>query len=624
MTHVLRALLVTFLVSVTQAAAAPVPVPPPGPSVEVLRQIEARRNVLRQFELFDIDRLPEADRIETLRKMEPALKDLEAALTSKDRLVFTEVVRDLMNGNYRAFPKDRMLPLLLPRLKTPETDVDRMVSQSFLMEHLARWYGPKARAALPDLLAMVADDNVKTYTRGQAIDTVVRIAPGDEAVIKVFITALNNPNPQSESGVHDRIANHLGDMGKAAAAAKPALVKQLSRREWYQDPAFIALGKIGREDPARPLAEYLAQLKKLDALSAEQIAVAFLHVTASVKTGAKHWVGKPPREEEILNLDAAKLVRPALLTIVEEQKDGIYSRAALRALAELGPGSSPRAAKTLANLVVRTGSSLAVEALKRLEPTDTEAVTPLVAAFTKVEPGDSWHIPKAIAESLAQYGKAARPAAPAIMKALRGFRASPNPGDAYLEQFATYLSVLMTIGGDEPGVRRLVIDLLDPASDVLKRSGALAGPDYHRHLLVALANLGLPADGEERKLALSRVRDGLASESSTVFSAAAQVVIAAKPLTPEEARPMVPLLTRVLAPAFKFKNAQPHAYEQPFSGVKMALRALGSLGSQARNAMAPVKALAERPFEERKSDYLPEPAINTVIREARKTAAAIQ
>jgi HEAT repeat protein len=185
-------LLPLFAVLLGAFHAGAAPAPPPGPSPEAVRLVEARRKALSTLEYVDLQRVPPEQQAETLRKMEAALKDLEAALTSKDTHVFTEAVRDLMNSEYRAFPKDRILPLLLPRVKRPETRLDRMTSQGFIMELLARWYGSKARTALPDLLAMLTDDTVNTYLRGKAIDAAAQIAPGDEVVLKAFITALNN------------------------------------------------------------------------------------------------------------------------------------------------------------------------------------------------------------------------------------------------------------------------------------------------------------------------------------------------------------------------------------------------------------------------------------------------
>jgi hypothetical protein len=613
-------LMLSIFLTANRAKAAPAPPTPTGPSPEATRQIEARRKALSAFELVDLERLSDTQRAETLRAMEPALKDLETALASRDQYIFSETVRDLVNGNYRGFPKERLLELLLPRLKTPETNLERMTSQGFIMEHLARRYGAQARAALPNLLAMITNDKVHTYLRGQAIEAAARIAPGDEAVIKALIEAVNNPNPRSESGVHDRAAAWLGEMGPAAAAAKPALRKLLERNPWYEDAAFVALGKIGRDETPRPLADYLALLGKLDAIPVEQAAAAFHDVVALGKGGT-------------MDPKVSKVARPVLLKIVEDRPNDVNSRAALRALRDLGPGSGPRAAKAITLVLVRDHSSLAVEVLQRMEPTDKEAVAPLTEAFARASVGDDWYTPMMIAEALARYGKAARPAAPAIIKALRKFRTSADPGVVYGEQFAAYLAVLAGIGGDEPGVRRVVIDLLDPAGDVLKKTGPNA-PEYQLHLLMTLARLGLPSEGEDRSAALARVREGLASEVAPVCCAAAKVVIAAKPLRPKEAEPLVPPLVRVLAPDHKFREAHVRivgrlhapfsAEESALSGVGLSARALGSLGPAARDALPALKTIAERELEKRKSDFLPDPPMNAVIREARKAVEAIR
>jgi hypothetical protein len=162
-------------------------------------------------------------------------------------------------------------------------------------------------------------------------------------------------------------------------------------------------------------------------------------------TGKKHIVGNPPREEEVIDDEVAKIARPVLLAIVERGTDDAYLRAALRALTTIGPGSSPRAAKSLADVLTRTGSGEAVQALERMETTDAEAVAPLTEAFAKAATDQpSWHISYYLAKTLVRYGKRARPAVPAVIEALRAFRASPNVGDAYAEQFAVFLNVLAT------------------------------------------------------------------------------------------------------------------------------------------------------------------------------------
>jgi hypothetical protein len=609
-----------------------------GPSPAAVRTVETRRKALAQFEGVDLDRMRPDERAAVLGNMGPALTDLAAALASDDVHIYTSAVSDLTNSHYRAFPKDPLRDVLLPVLKTPETaSRERMVSQSFVMEYLASRYGPKAKAALPDLLKMVVDDKLPSYLRGQAIDAVAKIGPGDEAVIKAFIAAIENPIPKSESGVQDRAARHLGEMGKAAVAGKDVLRKLFERGSWNEDPALEALGKIGKDEPAKPLREYLEVLSTLRTASAkttlDQAAVAFHHVVAAAKTGKKHVVGRPPREEEIIDADVAKAARPVLLAIVEQGRSDAYFRAASRALTAMGPGASPRAAKAFADVLVRTGASEAVDALERLETMDAEAVIPLMEAFAKSAAEQrSWHISYHLARTLARYGKAAKPAVPEVVRALRGFRASPTVADAYAEQFAAFLSVLAVAGGDSADARKVIVELLDPASDVMKRSAPHATAEYHMHLLLTLGKLGLPKEGELRGAMFARLQEGLTSDVLPVFSAAASVIAMVQPLDAKEAERVVPLLARTLAPKFTFKNAHEglrHRFPVPMPadgrfGQLPALRALASLGSAAREALPAVKAIANETLAAHPSSFLPEPPRNLVIREARKTLAAIE
>src|SRR4029077_7837534 len=108
-------------------------------------------------------------------------------------------------------------------------------------------------------------------------------------------------------------------------------------------------------------------------------------------------------------------------------------------------------------------------------------------------------------------------------------------------------------GSGDAGAQRVVIELLEPASDVMKRSAPNATSEYHVHLLRSLGKLGLPKESGLRSIALMRVREGLASDVLPVFVAAANVVVARRPLTDEEATPLVPVLVRTLSPKFIFK-----------------------------------------------------------------------
>jgi hypothetical protein len=639
--------------------AVPVPPEPTGPSAEALKLIEARRAALvplqgTQRESLSPERLAELD-----RKLQPLLDQLAAALATRDPFIYDEAVRDLVNGNYRAFPPDRIRALLLPRVKEAETNPMRMVAQGWIIEYLAKdSTRARSRDELPDLLRLLGNDKVETYLRGAAATAAAKIAPGDPAVIEAFIAALNNPNPTNTSGVHDRIAALLGNMGKAAAPAKKALVKLFERGDFYQDPVYIALGQIARDETPLKLDESLARLRKLDTLPVDQGAAAFLHIVELGRTGTPdRWVIVP----EVVNA-----ARPALLAVIDERPNDVHSRAALRALGDLGPGNSPATAKFLVGSLLKYHAALEaarkeiaaaqpgpeqeakskafvriysynrdellLAALERIEPVDPASAVPIAEAFGKFAPRrDDWVIAQRLARNLERFGTGARPAVPVVLQVLGAVPLSTTQ-DVFPELFVDYLKILAAAGGDAPGARRAVLDHLAPTSPTLAKTGPNA-VGLRMNLLLTLAKLGLPREGDERTVALRRLRDGLDSDRVEIFSAAAKGV-ATPTLTPEEAGPVVKALARVLAKDFQFQAVPEEAgrnlrwvfpyEEQGLLGQGLAIRALGAIGPLAREALPEVRALAKQELQTEKLDYRPEPARNFLIREARKAEKQIE
>jgi hypothetical protein len=642
------------------SVAAPVPPEPTGPSPEAKKQIDARRAHFEHFNemprrAFTPEQLAEHDRL-----MQPRLEELAAALASRDPFVYDEAVRDLVNGHYRNFPPEKLRSLLLPLLKTPEKTPIRIDAQAWVMNYLShRDMQASSKAAVPDLLRILADDKVSPYLRGSAVDAAARIAPGDRDVLEAFISALGNPNPTNRSGVHDRIAERLGEMGRAAAPAKKALIKLFDRGEWYQDPAYIALGKIERDETPKVLADYLDRLGKLDKLPVEQGAAAFMHIVEQGRTGEPgNWRVVP---------EVARAALPVLLAVVESRPNDVHSRAALRALADLGPWSEAGTAKVLvkalmkyhdaldaarkAILAVDPGAAreaksqelfwpiyshnrneLLLTALDRIDPAQKDAVEPLAEALARFAPKfDEWPIGQRLAKNLARFGTAARPAVPTALTTLKSLPLTEKQ-DVYAELFVDYLGVLAAAGGDAPGARQAVLEYLNPDGPTLKKSGPNA-PMLRFNLLLTLARLGLPADGDERTAALRRTQEGLATDRIDIFSAATKVVAAATKLTPEEAAPLVKGLVRVLAKDFAFpptpQDIPSHlaggfTYDEALLlGRGLTLRALGALGPLAREALPEVRALAKQELEKRTSDFIADPPINAVILEARKAEKQI-
>jgi hypothetical protein len=326
----------------------------------------------------------------------------------------------------------------------------------------------------------------------------------------------------------------------------------------------------------------------------------------------------------------------------------------LRALAELGPGADPETAKVLTDLLVEYREALfrmneirislppgpkqdsteesfsrllgqpletlLIATLAKFEPSDPRSVKVLTAAFSKMaERLRDWHVAVALASKLAGFGDKAGSAVPEAIKAIHALRWTKER-DNTLDAFIAYLSVLTAGGGAE--ARKAVVGFLDPAGTAMRNGGPQAA-EFQAHSLLTLERIGLPADADGRAVAIRRIEEGLASGFEVVFSAAAKV--AAKSLSPGEAGALVKPLSRVLDADFKFLDLPgcPHALLGRFSseelrllGQGLALRALGTMGTGAKEALSAVARIADRPLTPKASGFSLEPPENWVIREA--------
>jgi hypothetical protein len=457
---------------------------------------------------------------------------------------------------------------------------------------------------------MVIDDRVPTYLRGQAVQAAAKIGPGEAKVIEAFIQALDNPNPKTESGVHDRVIQVLGEMGKAARPAKKSLEKMLDH-PWYQDYAYVALGKLSLAVDTPSVRTCFARLRKIEKTTVEETSAAFLGL-ARVKQS-----------------EVSAEVRTLLWDIVEARKNDLCSRAAMRTLIELGPESSLRGARLITrNMFLpfepRQGDMvlLAERALATFEAKEKAAAEVFARGLAKaIEPKRNWTTAMYFTRALTKFGKDARPAVPQLIQGLRGVKGyQPN---AYTRDLLeAYTDALGGLDGDVPGVRQVILDLLNPESRLMKESGPYAWIVEAR-LLGTLARLGVPGEGSQRELSWKRVRSGLKSDQGLVFHDAALVIKKSPRLNAKEARELVSLLARVLPFDFKFpltKAKEP----SPITGVDIhgaqlaAVEALAAVGPNAANALPILNAWAKRQPEPVRSVYLPEPPVNRTIRAARQ------
>jgi hypothetical protein len=622
--------------------------PTGGPGAAATQQIDARRNYLKAIGVWD-STPPGGLKPDEAAK---ALAQLDAALRSMDLYVYTSAVQDLGNSQYRSFAQDAVLKLLLPCFKTAETEQMRFTAQGLLIDHVARRYGSKARPALPDILRIVTDVRAQPYLRGQAVEAAARIAPGDKAVVDAFIAAAVHPQPANSSGVHDRIAERLGEMGKAAWPAKKALLAICARGPWYEDSAALALGKLALDDPPRPLADYLDRLAAPDRIPLEQAAAAFLHVQQACLPGSAI---RPPNfmalqpfqvqvEQPLKGLDRrrAARARPVLLKIVADRPgNDIYIRSALRTLAVIGSGASREAARVLVDVLTRKpigethqARNEARAVLALFEPADTAAVPIFAGGIDTLAKDDihEWLSRCTLAQVIGRYGKDARPAVPALLRNLERFRRAPTvPAYPAYEEMAACVNALVG-AGDVPGARTIVLHLLDPDAPLLRKAAA-TDPTVQASLLLALGKLELPGAGEERDAVLDRLYGALGSRSGLVVSAGAKLVVRhGRSFEAKEVNTLVSWLVRVVTGAAPLKEDRASgivplafAVDEP-TGIPRAFaaRALAALGPRAREALPALEALSAQPLVNVQGTFLPAPPLNAVIREARKAVEAIR
>jgi HEAT repeat protein len=620
---------------------APAPLPPflapKPPSPQAIKQVETRRKELAQLTSTKLDSEMAAYYLERLN----------IALKSTDDHVMFEAARDVTNGEYRAMPDGDLLNMLIKhvgKLPAPGPLDQRGLAQHYLLEHVARRYGPQAKEILPDLLKAVRDDKLDAFRRSEAIEAAARIGPGDRTVVEAFIDALNNPNPKDTSGVHDRIVEHLGDMGKAAWPAKKAIAGIItSRSDFYHDGAFIALGKLAMDGQPRPLAEHLERLQKVDELPMDEIAAAFLHVQKLCNPGApirdpnSIASTKPDPERQKLTEQA----RPALLHFIDKRfKNDVYTCAALRTLSAIGSGSSPDAAKVLLRVMTFEPKKYhrfqheAGYALTTFEAKDKAAVPILADGLEKLLESNHWPQREIVLKVLRRYGKNARSAVPSVLKTMKKMETTSFAPD---ELFAC-ADVLAGMGADAEEGRSALIALLDKDHPTMMRIGdppgaKIAGEvrkDIQADLLIPISRMGLPT-GKERTVLLKTVVDGLKSDRWRAFSASALIVERnGRNFTDKEADESAPLLERALDDKHKLIPDARGAFWQfatdgPTPGGRIsAIQALGALGPKAKKALPALEKLAAQPIVDVRGTFLPEPASNPETRAAQKAVKLIR
>jgi HEAT repeat protein len=250
--------------------------------------------------------------------------------------------------------------------------------------------GPKASAAVPDLIPLLAHDpSVKVRVR--AADVLARLEPSGKAIVEPLTGALGDVRPS----VRQMAAQSLGTIGPAARSALPVLIDRLNTDtdDDVRSVAAEALGKVGpAADVIFPLtAAYRRERQK----------------------GENQVAGKIAEALGPLGPSAAPAI-PSLRAAL--QSDVPFDRCnALHVLGAIGPA----AREALPDIHKATHATepnarcAAILALSRIE-TDPKALMPWLLAALK-DPDDD--VAAVAAKACGQLGPAAAEALPALSAA---------------------------------------------------------------------------------------------------------------------------------------------------------------------------------------------------------------
>jgi HEAT repeat protein len=139
------------------------------------------------------------------------------------------------------------VPALSEVLKENDSRVQALAASAL------RRIGPEAKAAVPNLIAVLKEEKTSAATRIQAIDALGRIGPEAKDAVPALIHAVQtkDKDPLSPLRLHATIA--LGQIGPVAKEAVPALMealKEKGRGGLLRIHAAEALGAIGPDAKA--------------------------------------------------------------------------------------------------------------------------------------------------------------------------------------------------------------------------------------------------------------------------------------------------------------------------------------------------------------------------------------
>jgi len=367
----------------------------------------------------------------------PAVPALAELLKDPDETVRRQAVKAVMA--IRPGPQVTV-PLCLKLLEDPDPGV-RMRILNAIAEA-----GPKA---VPGLIEALKNDNAAYWACVMLRD----IGPAAKDAVPALVEKLKDPRPE----IRREVVLTLGAMGEAATAALPQIAAALGD-ENARPAATFALGQIG-QIPADAEAKIRANTKSDDRMLATVSLWALARVHPEDKDlrreATEQLIAGLKDQDPFVRVAAARALAalpPAPEITVPiwekafEDADETTAHHALDALAALGAPAVPRLIDALKYEKLRVG---VIYILGHIGP----AAAPATSALAKLMDDKNDRVVHEAALALANIGRGAKDAVPALIKALQ-------QGEDTDSNFCAMAYALGKIGPDAAAAEPVLLNLL--------------------------------------------------------------------------------------------------------------------------------------------------------------------
>jgi HEAT repeat protein len=464
-----------------------------------------------------------------------------------------------------------------------ETD---LTARAALLSALPKVGVPPARA-VELLIAAVKDDN--DQIRHAAINAIFLLRSANDRLIPALTALLKDPN----QAWNERAAVVIGRLGSAASATVPALLEVARKRPSAQQPYLDALGQIGPD--AVPGILNAVAAENPDAITKDHWAVKCLQTIGGEAVG-------------VLTPSLADTRLPVRLLVARALGEfgGVAASAATELLKTSGDADPRVRAAALTAAVNTHAQTLAAVSKTESALKDPSPLVRMTAAYLVPRLGDAARpltatllaslqdkdpkVQFAVLDALPSVGTAAEPA----VESLRALLAKSDP--------AARARILAVFGGIGPGARTVLPDVQKQLSD--------PDPNVRAAAITAFAHIAEP---KERLPVLLAALD---DPALPVRRAAAPEIGTLADRASEATTKLTPLLQRDDERDFAFdaiKKIKPKSIPDLITMLSdrdltvkiFAARRLGSIGPEARDAIAPMEAiLASKEREEYKKNVV--------------------